>query len=342
MTDEELSRESLRGKRSEGRSKSKSKSKKYNFQILTAALICLAFLTLTVPHSFEILSHFEKPDTHWLGWFYALGLEVGAGYAAFIVCERGVKRWTRVLAGIMLTGAISGSYLLNLSYYLANGASLEHAIGLAALLPGFIALLGGMLPGLRDSKTDGQDNFSLVALSEPGETEFRPGPGREIPVSMIDPLPLLQEALAAMQQSIDERMAEIDNRLQSGSVATQETLSKLPELVQSQVQSLHYFDNASQTGSAENAVELQSLVMSVELIGNRLAAVAQMLESLHAQMHSFTQADSFAGHNQQRVGLSEVDFQALAKTMGELGRKVQRRDIGIAEFDKRVAELLNP
>jgi hypothetical protein len=240
----------------------------------------------------------------------------------------------------MLTGAISGSYLLNLSYYLANGAKLEHAIGLAALLPGFIALLGGMLPGLRDSTADPQDNLALVNV--PGETEFRPGHGRERPVSIIDPLPLLQEALAAMQRSIDDRMNEIDSRLQSGSVATQETLAKLPEIVQSQVQSLHYFDNDLQTGRAENAVELQSLVMSVQQVDDRLTAVAQMLDDLHIELQAITQSESSSNREQREARAGEIDLQALAKTMGELGRKVQRRDIGIAEFDKRVAELLNP
>lgn len=121
-------------------------------RVIGAGVISVSFLSLTVPHSYEILSHFEKADGKWLGWFYAFGLEISAAFAAYLVCDRKVRWWARGLAGVMLAGTIVGSYLLNLSYYLANGAKWEHAIGLAALLPGFIALLGGMLPGLTDEQ----------------------------------------------------------------------------------------------------------------------------------------------------------------------------------------------
>ncbi len=103
---------------------------------------------------------------------------------------------------------------------------------------------------------------------------------------------------------------------------------------------MHYFDNTLQTGSAENTRKLQSLVMSVQLIDNNITAVSQMLESLHTQMQLINLSESYTDQKREGLSMGEKDYQALAKTMGELGRKVQRRDIGIAEFDKRVAELL--
>lgn len=260
-----------------------------HYRVLVAGLITVSFLTMTVPHSYELLSQYEKAETRWLSWFYAFGLEVGAAFAAFIVCDRLVKWWARALAGLMLAGAISGSYLLNLSYYLANGARWEHAIGLAALLPGFIALLGGMLPGLAvNSKL-------LQSKAEEMHSSADPQPQNAQPVQLIDPLQMMQEAFNSMERNIEQRMAEIDRRVQQQNAQNAQvveevvqSLAKLPELVQSQWQNTHISGNGVHSGMPENALNVQS----------------------------------------------------VAKTLEEIGRKLQRRELKIAEFDKAVNDLL--
>lgn len=307
-----------------------------HYRLVMAGIISLTFLTLTVPHSYEILGHFEKPDTRWLGWFYAFGLEVGAAFAAFIVCERTVRWWARILAGVMLAGAITGSYLLNLSYYLAFAARWEHAVGLAALLPGFIALLGGMLPGLSGKADEGK-----ASPKGQEEADIADQHQKDLPpsVTLLDPLPMLQEALAAMQRNLDNRMAEIDNRLHSHNRAAVEALAKLPEIVQAQMQELHSFDNRMSNIGGHNAHDEQIITQPLAQIDNRLHSLTELVQSVQAQLQSVSPALTNSLDTSSENGL---DVQAVARTLSEIGRKVQRREIGIAEFDKRVAELLAP
>jgi hypothetical protein len=182
----------------------------------------------------------------------------------------------------MLAGAITGSYLLNLSYYLANGARWEHALGMAALLPGFIALLGAMMPGLAGNAH--KHKFYAQPLPENAQ-----------PLHLIDPLPMMQEALAAMERSIDNRMAELDNRLE--------------------------YQNA------QNVHNLDALVHS-------LASIPENVQKQLQEMH-FS-----AGERHSEFLKNAPDLQKVAGTLAELGRKLQRREIKIAEYDRAVSEVL--
>ena len=172
-----------------------------------AVIISLAFLALTIPHSAEVWSQFEKPGS-WLPWFSAVGLEVLVAYAMFVVCERGYEVWVKVVAGVLVTIAIAASFILNFAHYLSINSNGWYAAGLAALLPGLVALLGAMLPGLMAEK-------EVEVIHDESPT---PAP------QVVDPWPMMQAALEAMEKRIDAGMETARREITTA-------VSELPALV---------------------------------------------------------------------------------------------------------------
>jgi len=171
-----------------------------------AVIISLAFLALSIPHSAEVWSQFEKPGS-WLPWFSAVGLEVLVAYAMFVVCERGYEVWVKVVAGVLVTIAIAASFILNFAHYLSINSNGWYAAGLAALLPGLVALLGAMLPGLMADKP-----METLAITTP-------------PVApQVDPMPMLHEFLEGMRRQMAEDSATSRRELATA-------VANLPELV---------------------------------------------------------------------------------------------------------------
>jgi hypothetical protein len=184
-----------------------------------AVILSLFFLGLTIPHSADVLSNFEKRDSM-LPWLFAVGLEVLVAFAMYIVCEVSFRSWVRFTAGGLVAVAIVSSIILNFAHYMAVNGNTLYSLGLAALLPGLVAGLGAMLPGL-------MDETQQVEMVAP-------------PPTSIDPMPILQEALAAMKRQLEE----------SSNRAIEMISAQLPELVRNELATARYFTPISEMGLA--------------------------------------------------------------------------------------------
>jgi hypothetical protein len=337
---------------------------KLSFREWVAYGLLLSFLFLTVWHTQHVLSQYEEMT--WLAWLLAGGLEAGLAFASFVILDRTVTKWSRIVAGIWLGGLIIASYGLNVVYYLSENAG-GWSWALAALFPASIAFLGAIMPGLKTPETKAVTTQTLTlpksATTETSQKPFGSTPaadaGSNLPLADLSKrsgsqnLQLTENKPVTAHQNLQPR----ENKSVTTDRNLQVTKNTDPQNLQvaEKRPSQNLQPNPENLQLAETFEPSNLPVTKPSLAPTTLDLSTEPIEEDSGETSPttlFSELASFARAVQKSlIGVREFDAKVLEiltrencteywEILRTMARQIQKRELGVKEFDRQLAELL--